>query len=116
MDYGSFILGAWMHLRGPCLISHRCLCTFWVPICSPAPTRAGRAGPGWRQAPAEEEPIYFAFHSRSLPRAQRNPPRKERSEGRINLLNNKNPAHLLMKCNDLETCKMDRAVARSHSP
>lgn len=79
------------------------------------PELAEQALAGGRRPP-RRDPFILHSTAEASPVPSENPPRKERSEGRINLLNNKNPAHLLMKCNDLETCKMDRAVTRSRSP
>lgn len=61
MGWGGFILGTGMPLRGPCLISRRCLCTFLGPHVLTCTHQS--SSPGWSQAPTKEGPIHFAFPS-----------------------------------------------------
>lgn len=117
MGRGGFALSAGMHLGGPCPISSRCPHACRVPRDSPAPTGAGivAALDGGR-CPPRRDPFILDYAFEVLPCTVKSSSKRELSEGRINLLNNKNPAHLLMKCNDFETGKMDRAVASSRLP
>lgn len=117
---GGFTLAARTHLGGggfPYPISSPRPHVFWVPTDPPAPAGAGAAAilDGGRRLP-RKDPFILHHTSEVFPCAVKSSPEKELSEGRINLLNNKNPAHLLMKCNDFETGKMDRAVAPRRSP